>query len=116
MNENLNTIPDIKISDSSLSEDIANANYIFGASTSAMIEAASTGKKVFLLEDLLSSGLDYEGVYPINYDKIKDIKKIQSTLKIDENIIFNRDKLKVNFENLIYTLFPKTLDKNLIKD
>ena len=96
------------VSINDLGFEISSAQYILGANSSTLVEAASSGKKVYLLEELALTGLDYEGTIKIKSDKIDTIRD-NNTLTSDEiQICFDEDEISKKLEELITSLHYKT--------
>ena len=98
---------DLVISDDDLPFDIASADYIFGANTSTLVEAASTGRHVFVFEELTKPNLSYEGTIPVKHQDLKDIINFDSNIEIDETILFNQQVSEDKFELLIFSMYPE---------
>ena len=89
-----------------LRDDIDTHRFILGANTSAMIEAASTGKKIYELAELKDKKMEFEGIDTIqieDLDLILSNKNDETHHSSRENFWFDKDLLKRNLE-LIYDL------------
>ena len=90
-----------------LRDDIDTHRFILGANTSAMIEAASTGKKIYELAELKDKKMEFEGIDTIqieDLDLILSNKNDETHHSSRENLWFDKDLLKRNLEELIYDL------------
>lgn len=91
----------VNVSINDLSSEISSAQYILGANSSTLVEAASSGKKVYLLEELATQGLDYEGIIKIKSDKIHNIRDKSTLISDETQICFDEDEISKKLEELI---------------
>lgn len=94
----------VKLSEDDLYSEISRAQYILGTNSSTLVEAANSGKKVFLIEELIAPGTDFEGVSIIKAKDIHKIKKKNNAL-FDESLIgFNENEISKKLTDLISSL------------
>ena len=70
-----------------LRDDIDTHRFILGANTSAMIEAASTGKKIYELAELKDKKMEFEGIDTI---QIEDLDLILSNKMMKPTIVLEK--------------------------
>ena len=94
----------IELSNSNLDSDIAEADYIIGANSSTLVEAASCGKNVFEVEELSNIDFDLEGVIKIKVKQIQEIKLFSN--RVDNfDVAFNEKELEKNLTKLIISVY-----------
>jgi hypothetical protein len=103
----------IELSHDDLHSEIASAEYVIGANTSVLVEAASCGKNVFEIEEFSNSVLDFEGVIRINAEQVKDIKLFSDRVNNDY-LAFNEKELERNLKKLIISVYstPNTMTES----
>jgi len=93
----------IELSNSNLDSDIAEADYIIGANSSTLVEAASSGKNVFEVEELSDSNFDLEGIIKLKVKQIQEIKLFSN--RVDNcDLAFNEKELEKNLTKLIISV------------
>lgn len=99
----------IEVSHDSLKDDVANSNFILGANTSTLVEAASTGKRVYYLNQIAKENLFYEGVLPLKTKEIVNLVPQYGYGMSNNDISFNRDFTKKRLKDVIMKLYPSDL-------
>ena len=97
---------DVELSQGALADDIALASFIIGANSSTLVEAASTGRRVYMIEDLLESGFDFEGTITIKANTVETVLNCNDDEGVADNgyLNFNKGALEDNLSDLLKTL------------
>ncbi len=95
----------IELANGDLHSEIAAADYIVGANSSTLVEAASSGKKVYVIEELLAAGLDFEGTIKIKAAQICTITKSYEQASDEGQLIFNEGEISTKLTELIVSMY-----------
>jgi hypothetical protein len=95
----------IELTDGDLYSEIASADYIVGANSSTLVEAASSGKKVYVIEELLESGLEFEKVIKIKAEQISVITRSSIQAGDEDRLGFNENEISAKLEELIASMY-----------